>query len=263
MDMGLKNKTALVTGSTKGIGKAIAIELAREGVNVLVNGREHEEVERTVNELKSEFPDTSPQNAAADIVDLQQREALLEKYPHVDILVNNMGIYEIMQYEDVDDEIWEKYFRTNVLAANGLSKFYLPKMLNNNDGRIIFIASEEAVMPSGQMPQYCMTKSMLLSLSKSLSKLTAGTEVTSNTIMPGPTLSENVYQIIESMFPDDMAFPEKEKKFMAANLPQSEIQRFIKPFEIGRLVAFVCSPYASAFKGSPIRMDGGMVPTIF
>ncbi|KHF34756.1 D-beta-hydroxybutyrate dehydrogenase [Paenibacillus sp. P1XP2] len=150
MDMGLKNKTALVTGSTKGIGKAIAIELAREGVNVLVNGRKHEEVERTVNELKSEFPDTSPQNAATDLVDLQQREALLEKYPHVDILVNNMGVYEIMQYEDVDDEIWEKYFRTNVLAANGLSKFYLPHMLKNNDGRIIFIASEEAVMPSGK-----------------------------------------------------------------------------------------------------------------
>jgi 3-oxoacyl-[acyl-carrier protein] reductase len=263
MDMGLRNKTALVTGSTKGIGKAIAIELAREGVNVLVNGRNNEEVERRVIELKSEFPSTSPQNATADIVDMQQREALFEKYPHVDILVNNMGIYEIMSYEDVDDEVWEKYFRTNVLAANGLSKFYLPKMLKNNYGRIIFIASEEAIMPSGQMPQYCMTKSMLLSLSKSLSKLTIGTEVTSNTIMPGPTLSENVYQIIESLFPDDMAFSEKEKKFMAANLPQSEIQRFIKPFEIGRLAAFVCSPYASAFKGSPIRMDGGMVPTIF
>ncbi|WP_240415992.1 SDR family NAD(P)-dependent oxidoreductase [Paenibacillus periandrae] len=263
MDMGLSNKTALVTGSTKGIGKAIAIELAREGVNVLVNGRNHEEVEQVVNELKSEFPSSSPQNAAADIVDLQQREALFNKFPHVDILVNNTGIYEIMSYEDVDDEIWEKYFRTNVLAANGLSKFYLPKMLENNYGRIIFIASEEAIMPSGLMPQYCMTKSMLLSLSKSLSKLTVGTEVTSNTIMPGPTLSENVYQIIESMFPDDIAFSEKEKKFMAANLPQSEIQRFIKPFEIGRLAAFVCSPYASAFKGSPIRMDGGLVPTIF
>lgn len=263
MDMGLSNKTALVTGSTKGIGKAIAIELAREGVNVLVNGRNNEEVERTVNELKAEFPDTSPQNATADIVDIQQKEALFEKYPQVDILVNNVGIYEVLSYEDVDDEIWEKYFRTNVLAANGLSKFYLPKMLENNYGRIIFIASEEAIMPSGQMPQYCMTKSMLLSLSKSLSKLTRGTEVTSNTIMPGPTLSENVHQIIESLFPEDMEFAEKEKKFMAANLPQSEIQRFIKPFEIGRLAAFVCSPYAAAFKGSPIRMDGGMVPTIF
>lgn len=263
MDTGLRNKTALVTGSTKGIGKAIAIELAREGVHVLVNGRNKEEVERTVNELKSEFPDTSPQNAAADIVDMQQREALFEKFPNVDILVNNVGIYEIMAYEDVEDEVWETYFRTNVLAANGLCKFYMPNMLKNNYGRILFIASEEAIMPSGQMPQYSMTKSMLLSLSKSLSKLTVGTEVTSNTILPGPTLSENVYRIIEGLFPDDMPFAEKEKTFMAANLPQSEIQRFIKPFEIGRLAAFVCSPYASAFKGSPIRMDGGMVPTIF
>lgn len=264
MDMGLNNKTALVTGSTKGIGKAIAIELAKEGVNVLINGRNYEEVERTVNEIKLDFPATSPQNAAADIVDVQQREALFDKYPNIDILVNNMGIYEIMHYYDVDDEIWEKYFRTNVLAANGLSKFYLPKMLKNNYGRIIFIASEEAIMPSGQMPQYCMTKSMLLSLSKSLSNLTIGTEVTVNTVMPGPTLSENVHQIIEGMYLDeDLTFLEKEKKFMTTNLPQSEIQRFIRPIEVGRLTTFVCSPYASAFKGSPIRMDGGMVPTIY
>jgi len=203
MEMGLNNKTALVTGSTKGIGKAIAIELAKEGVNVLINGRNYEEVERTVKEIKSAFPATSPKNATANIVDAQQREALLKKFPNVDILVNNMGIYEIMQYEDITDEIWEKYFRTNVLAANGLSKYYLTKMLGNNDGRIIFIASEEAVMPSGQMPQYCMTKSMLLSLSKSLSKLTKGTEVTINTIIPGPTLSENVQQIIEGIYNND------------------------------------------------------------
>lgn len=264
MDMRLNNKTALVTGSTKGIGKAIAVELAKEGVNVLINGRNDEEVERIVNEMKSDFPTTCPQNATADIVDIQQRESLFKKHPNIDILVNNMGIYEIMQYDDVDDEVWEKYFRTNVLAANGLTKFYLPKMLNNDFGRIIFIASEEAVMPSGQMPQYCMTKSMLLSLSKSLSKLTTGKEVTVNTIMPGPTLSENVHQIIEGIYPnEDMAFLEKEKEFMTTNLPQSEIQRFIRPTEIGRLITFLCSPYASAFKGSPIRMDGGMVPTIF
>jgi 3-oxoacyl-[acyl-carrier protein] reductase len=137
-------------------------------------------------------------------------------------------------------------------------------MLKRDYGRIIFIASEEAVMPSGQMPQYAMTKSMLLSLSKSLSKLTIGTEVTVNTIMPGPTLSENVHHIIDGLYlEDNITFSEKEKKFMAANLPQSEIQRFIKPVEIGRLAAFICSPYASAFKGSPIRMDGGMVPTIY
>ncbi|WP_028594910.1 SDR family NAD(P)-dependent oxidoreductase [Paenibacillus assamensis] len=264
MDMGLSNKTALVTGSTRGIGKAIAIELAKEGANVLINGRNHEEVERTVNEIKSNFPATFPQNAAADIVSIQHREALFCKFPTIDILVNSMGIYEVMQYEDINDEIWEHYFRTNVLAANGLAKFYLPSMLKHDFGRIIFIASEEAIMPSGLMPQYCMTKSMLLSLSKSLSKLTIGKEVTVNTIMPGPSLSENVQQIIEGMYPnDDRIFSEKEKEFMTTNLPQSEIQRFIKPIEIGKLAAFLCSPYASAFRGSPIRMDGGMVPTIF
>jgi 3-oxoacyl-[acyl-carrier protein] reductase len=264
MDMGLNNKTALVTGSTKGIGKAIAIELAKEGVNVLINGRNNEEVDRVVNEIKINFPATSPQNASADIVDNEQRETIFEKYPNIDILVNNMGIYEIMQYEDVDDEVWERYFRTNVLAANGLSKFYLSKMLNNDSGRIIFIASEEAIMPSGQMPQYCMTKSMLLSLSKSLSKLTKGTEVTVNSIMPGPTLSENVHQIIEGIYSNENKnFSEKEKEFMTTNLPQSEIQRFIRPTEIARLTTFLCSPYASSFRGSPIRMDGGMVPTIF
>lgn len=264
MDMGLQGKTALVTGSTKGIGKAIAAELAKEGVNVLINGRNHDEVEQTVNEIRSRFPAVSLQNAAADLTDMKQTEALFGQYPQVDILVNNMGIYEIMSYEDATDDIWERYFRTNVLAANGLCRFYLPAMLENNDGRIVFIASEEAVMPSGQMPQYAVTKSALLSLSRSLSGLTAGTEVTVNTIMPGPTLSEHVQQIIEGVYvSENLTFAEKEQKFMAANLPRSELQRFIRPSEIGRLAAFLCSPYASAFRGSPIRMDGGMVPTIY
>lgn len=263
MNMGLNNKTALVTGSTKGIGKAIAMELAQEGVNVLINGRRAEEVERVVREIKSAYPNTSPQNAAADIVNGAEREALFQTFPQVDILINNTGIYEIMSYYDVDDAVWEKYIQTNVLSANALTKFYLPTMLDNGFGRVIFIASEEAVMP-GHMPQYAVTKSMLLSLSKSLSQLTKGTEVTVNTIMPGPTLSENVEQIIESVIQDEsLTFDEKEKTFMAANLPQSELQRFIRPSEIGRLATFVCSPYAAPFKGSAIRMDGGMVPTIY
>ncbi len=264
MDMGLHNKTALVTGSTRGIGKAIAFELAKEGVHVYVNGRSQEEAERTVKELKSAFPDTSPQNAAADLVDIKQREALFRKFPQVDILVNNMGIYELMKAEDVDDAALERYFRTNVFAAHGLSQSYLPKMRDSQFGRILFIASEEAVMPSGQMLQYAMTKSALLSLSKSLSRLTRGTDVTVNTIMPGPTLSEQVQHIIKGLYTNEaMTFSEKEKSFMASSLPQSEIQRFIRPAEIGRLAVFLCSPQASAFRGSPIRMDGGMVPTIF
>lgn len=266
MEMGLTNKTALVTGSTRGIGKAIALELAKEGVHVLINGRNQEAVQQTVEEIKSKFPSTSPQNAAGDLTNKEQMETLCQQFPSIDILVNNMGIYEIKQYEHADDEVWETYFRTNVLAANRLVQFYLPTMLSQNFGRILFIASEEAVMPSGLMPQYAATKSMLLSLAKSVSKLTAGAEVTVNTILPGPTLSENVAQIIEGMFMEEepsLSFSEKEKKFMASNLPQSEIQRFIRPEEIGRLAAFMCSPHASAFKGSPIRMDGGIVPTIF
>lgn len=263
MDLGLKNKTALVTGSTKGIGKAIAVELAREGANVLINGRSHAEVERIVKEIQAEFPDTAPRNAAADLVNARHREALFEQFPRVDILINSMGIYEIKAYEELDDTAWDTYIRTNVLAANSLTKFYLPSMIAGNDGRILFIASEEAVMPSGQMPHYAMTKSMLLSLARSVSKLTKGSEVTVNAIMPGPTLSENVRAIIDGAYSnDEMTFEAKEKHFMANHLPQSELRRFIRPEEIGRLAAFVCSPYASAFRGSPIRMDGGMVPTI-
>ncbi|MBO0473868.1 3-oxoacyl-[acyl-carrier protein] reductase [Enterococcus sp. DIV0840] len=264
MEMNIKGKTALVTGSTKGIGKAIAIELAKEGANVLINGRNEQEVTALVKELKEHFPETTPRSAVGDIVSPENRQLLFDTFPHLDILVNNMGIFQPMAYEDIEDETWEKFFRTNVLAANSLVKFYLPKMLSANFGRIIFIASEEAVMPSGEMPQYSMTKTMQLSLAKSLSTLTKGTQVTVNTIMPGSTMTEGVRDMIEKMYPDPaMTLEEKEKLFMANNRPLSQIQRLIDPSEIGRLTAFISSPYATAFSGAAIRMDGGMVPTIF
>lgn len=264
MEMNIKGKTALITGSTKGIGKAIASELVKEGVNVLINGRNEKEVTALVDELKDRFPKTDPQSAFGDIVVSEDRQRLFNKFPHIDILVNNMGIFQPMAYEDIDDDTWERFFRINVLAANSLVKFYLPKMLNENFGRIIFIASEEAVMPSGEMPQYSMTKTMQLSLAKSLSKLTKGTQVTVNTIMPGSTMTEGVRDMIEKMYPDStLTLAEKEKLFMANNRPLSQIQRLIDPSEIGRLAAFISSPYASAFSGAALRMDGGMVPTIF
>lgn len=264
MDMGIKGKAALVTGSTKGIGKAIAIELAKEGADVLVNGRNEQEVQQLVTELKAAYPATSPQAATGDIVDPKQREALFAQFPSVDILINNMGIFQPMAYETIGDETWERFFKTNVLAANALVKFYLPKMLAADFGRVIFIASEEAIMPSGEMPQYSMTKTMQLSLAKSLSKLTKGTHVTVNTIMPGSTMTEGVRAMLEEMYPDpSLTLADKEKLFMANNRPLSQIQRLIDPVEIGRLAAFVSSPYASAFSGAAIRMDGGMVPTIY
>lgn len=264
MDLALKGKTALVTGSTKGIGKAIATELAREGANVIINGRQLESVAEVVAALKKEFPTTEPQAAAYDISEVNEREKLFREFPEVDILVNNMGIFQPMDYFDITDEVWEHFFSVNVLAGNALAKFYLPKMLTDDFGRIIFIASEEAIMPSGEMPQYSMTKTMNLSLAKSLSKLTKATNVTVNTIMPGSTLTEGVQHMLEEMYKDSsLAESEWEQDFKKHHRPLSQIQRLIRPEEIGRFAAFVASPYASSFSGAALRLDGGLVPTIY
>lgn len=264
MDLHLTHKLALITGSTKGIGKAIATELAREGADVIINGRNQVEVDQVVADIKTQFPSTNPQDAAADIANEASRTYLFEQYPKVDILINNMGIFQPMEYADIDDDTWNKFFQINVLAGNALAKFYLPKMLDQDFGRIIFIASEEAVMPSGEMPQYSMTKTMNLSLAKSLSKLTVATHVTVNTIMPGSTLTEGVQQMLEDMYVDsDLPKSEWEADFMKNHRSRSQIQRLIRPEEIGRFAAFVASPDASSFSGEALRVDGGLVPTIF
>lgn len=264
MELGLKNKKVLVTGSTKGIGKAIAAEFAREGADVVINGRSEADIQRVVSELAAKFKDACVEGIAADIAKEADREALFKKLPIVDILVNNMGIFELMEYFDITDEIWEKFFRVNVMSGNALCKFYLPGMLKRDFGRIVFIASEEALMPSGQMPQYSMTKTMNLSLAKSLSKLTKGTNVTVNTVMPGSTLTEGVEEMLENMYKNNsVPKSEREKDFMKNHRPLSQIQRLIRPEEIGRFVAFVASPYSSSFSGAALRLDGGLVPTIF
>ncbi|KRN58192.1 SDR family NAD(P)-dependent oxidoreductase [Limosilactobacillus secaliphilus] len=264
MDLGLKGKTALITGSTKGIGKAIAIEMAKEGANVIINGRKQPVVNTTVDEIKQHFPDTNPQGAAFDIADVAQREKLFAQVTNVDILVNNMGIFKPMDYFDINEATWQHFIDVNFHSGNALAKFYLPKMLNRDFGRIIFIASEEAIMPSGEMPQYSLTKTMNLSLAKSLSKLTKGTHVTVNTIMPGSTLTEGVQQMLVDMYKDS-GLPESEweSDFMKHHRPLSQIQRLIRPEEVGRFTAFVASPYSSSFSGEALRLDGGLVPTIF
>lgn len=264
MEMGLKNYTALVTGSTKGIGKGIALQLAQEGVNVIINGRKKEVVDQVVTEIKTAYPNTNPQAAPFDIADPAQREALLAEFPKVDILVNNLGIFQPMDYVDITDDIWERFFRVNVLSGNALAKHYLPQMLAQDFGRIIFIASEEAIMPSGEMPQYSMTKTMNLSLAKSLSNLTKGTNVTVNTVMPGPTRTEGVLQMIHDMYQDsDIPEDQWEQDFMKNHRPMSKTQRLIDPSEIGRFVTFIASPYATAFSGEALRAEGGLVPTLF
>ncbi|TGD21909.1 SDR family oxidoreductase [Companilactobacillus suantsaicola] len=264
MDLHLTHKLALITGSTKGIGKAIATEMAREGADVIINGRNAQEVIKVVAELQQQFPQTNPQGAAADLAKADDREKVFTKFPKVDILINNMGIFQPMDYFDINDDTWDKFFKVNVLAGNSLAKFYLPKMLEQDFGRIIFIASEEAIMPSGEMPQYSMTKSMNLSLAKSLSKLTVASHVTVNTIMPGSTLTEGVEKMLEDMYGNSNLPKEKwEADFMKHHRSRSQIQRLIRPEEIGRFVSFVASPDASSFSGEALRLDGGLVPTIF
>lgn len=264
MDLKLTNKTALITGSTKGIGKAIASSLAAEGVNVIINGRNQAIVEAVVNELQARFPLVTVEGAAYDLTDETAIAEMVSAFPEVDILVNNMGIFKPMDYFAITDEDWYRFIETNVMVGNRLARHYLPKMLAQDFGRIIFIASEEAIMPSGEMPQYSMTKTMNLSLAKSLSKLTVGTKVTVNTVMPGSTLTEGVQQMLDEMYQDTtFSQEEKERDFMKHHRPLSQIQRLILPEEIGSFVAYVASPIAGGFSGEALRMDGGMVPTIF
>ncbi|WP_099973985.1 SDR family NAD(P)-dependent oxidoreductase [Lactobacillus terrae] len=264
MDLYLENKTALITGSTKGIGKAIATELAREGVNVVINGRSQSGVDAVVNELKKEFPNTTPKGVAADLSKKSDQEKLFETFPKIDILVNNMGIFDQVDYWTLEDEDWKKYFDINVLSGNALAKHYLKNMLDQDFGRIIFIASEEAIMPSGGMAPYSMSKAMNLSLAQNLSQLTVGTHVTVNTILPGPTRTEGVEQMLKDMY-QDTDIPEKDwgDHFMKTERSRSQIQRLIKPSEVGRLAAFVSSPSSSSFSGEAIRVEGGLVPTMF
>ena len=263
MDLNLNGKTALVTGSTKGIGKTIATELAQNGVDVYINGRNQVAVKEVVTELQGQYPQVRIYEAVGDLTDENERQLLLEKIPQVDILVNNLGIYEMMSMSEITPAILAKYIETNALIGHYLTQHYLPTMKANNFGRVIFMASEEAVMPSGKMPQYSVTKTMLLAISKNFSMETAGTDVTVNSVLPGPTLSENVYSIVNEIIQGDIPFEEKEQIFMKQTLPQSQLQRFIRPQEIARLVSFMSSPYASAFRGTALRMDGGLVPTIY
>ncbi|QQK76155.1 SDR family oxidoreductase [Salicibibacter cibarius] len=190
-------------------------------------------------------------------------ENIMGDVPEVDILINNLGIYEMMSYEDITKETWNHYFNTNFLVADRLSRFYRNKMMENDFGRIIFISSDQAVMPSGGMPQYTVTKSMILSLSKSLSLLTKGRDISVNTILPGTTLSDNVKHLLENNNTDpNKTFEEIEREFIAENIPGATLQKFIRPIEIGRVAAFLASPYSTAIRGAALRMEGGIIPTI-
>ncbi|OAB54925.1 3-oxoacyl-ACP reductase [Leptolyngbya valderiana BDU 20041] len=258
MDLQLENKTALVTASSGGIGLEIARSLAGEGSVVIVNGRSQTSVDTAIASIRESFPNAKLEGLVADNSTEAGCRETLKRFPDVDILVNNLGIYEAVGFFEETDESWKHLFEVNILSGVRLSRFYLKTMLEKNWGRILFISSESGVNPAPEMAHYSATKAMQLSISRSLAELTKGTNVTVNSVLPGPTKTAGVVQFIKDIFPD-LPDAEAEKKFVTENRSTSLIQRLIQPEEIAAFVTFLCSPKSSAMNGASLRADGGVV----
>ena len=257
MNIDLTGKTALVTGSTQGIGLAIAESLANSGARVAVNGRTPERVEEAVAKLGSGVI-----GVAADVATEEGTAALLRQLPDVDVLVNNLGIFGAVPAREVTDEQWRTYFEVNVLAAVRLIRSYLPGMIERGWGRAIQIASDSALVIPEEMIHYGVSKTALLAVSRGFAKDAAGTGVTVNSVIAGPThtagVEDFVYQLVDKSLPWDQA----QREFMIKHRPQSLIQRLIEPDEIANMVTYLASPLASATTGGALRVDGGYVDSI-
>jgi NAD(P)-dependent dehydrogenase (short-subunit alcohol dehydrogenase family) len=262
MDLKLTNKRALVSGSTKGIGLAIATALAGEGARVVINGRTEASVSAARAELLGSVPNASIEGFAGDLGTSQAAEALGTKFPAVDILVNNLGIFEPKPFEQIPDDDWRRFFEVNVLSGVRLSRMYLPGMKERGWGRIVFISSESAINTPGGMIHYGMTKTAQLAVSRGLAETCAGTAVTVNAVLPGPTHSPGVDEFVNQIS-GGKPFAEFEKEFFRSVRPTSLLKRFIHTEEVASLVTYVCSPLASATNGAALRVDGGVVQACF
>lgn len=261
MDLNIKNRLALVSASSGGIGQAIAASLAREGAQVIVNGRSAASVEAAVEEIRRQVPQATLLGLPADLSTEQGFAAAVAAYPRLDILVNNLGIYEVSDFFESSDERWRHLFEVNVLSGVRLSRHYLQTMLEANWGRVVFISSESALNPAPEMAHYSATKLMQLSISRSLAELTRGTQVTVNAVLPGSTRTEGVEKFIADVLPG-VAPNEAQRRFVIENRPTSLLQRLIEPDEVAALVTFVCSAHASAINGAALRADGGIVRSV-
>jgi NAD(P)-dependent dehydrogenase (short-subunit alcohol dehydrogenase family) len=260
MDLGIKGKTALVTGSTKGIGFAIARALLKEGVIVTINGRKQDVVDAAVQALSK---DGDVKGIASDLSTSQGATATTDKLPNVDILINNVGAYQPKAFSEISDEEWETTFQTNVMSGVRLSRFYLPKMLKQNWGRVIFISSESAVQIPVEMIHYGFSKTAQLAIARGMAETTKGTRVTVNSVLPGPTLSEGVSDFVAEMGKQKKMTNEQiEKEFFEHIRPSSLIQRFATSEEVASMVCYVSSELASATNGAALRVDGGVVRSI-
>lgn len=263
MDLQLDGKLALVTGSTAGIGYAIAAALAREGARVIVNGRSEDSANRAAAAIKGETGGVAL-GFAGDLGTAEAAHEVASRYPDVEVLVNNLGIYEAREFEEIPDEDWRRFFEVNVLSGARLARLYLPGMKRRNWGRIIFISSESGVQIPAEMVHYGVTKTAMLGLSRGIAESVAGTGITVNSVLPGPTRSRGVSDFVESLAKArGMSLEAFEKDFFEKVRPTSLIRRFATPGEVAALVAYVASPLASATTGAALRVDGGVVKSAF
>jgi NAD(P)-dependent dehydrogenase (short-subunit alcohol dehydrogenase family) len=263
MDLNLVNKTALVTGSTAGIGFAIAKSLAAEGARVIVNGRTESRVAAAIDAIRKEHPRATLEALALDLADSESTRETARRLPTVDILVNNLGAYEPKSFEELTDADWLQLIELNFMSGVRLCRLYLPLMKRTNWGRIIFISSESAVNIPVEMIHYGVTKTMQVALARGLAETTAGTGVTVNSILAGPTRSEGVEKFIGDLARSKNLAPEQvEKDFFHTARPSSLLQRFATPDEVAALVTFVASPVSAATNGAALRVEGGLVRSI-
>ncbi|GGG32255.1 SDR family NAD(P)-dependent oxidoreductase [Hymenobacter glacieicola] len=262
MDLQLTAKVALVTGSTAGIGLAIAHRLAAEGAEVILTGRTEARLAEARTAILQETPTATLRTVAVDFGRAEQVSALLEQVPAVDILVNNVGIFEPKPFADISDEDWLRFFEVNVLSGVRLSRQYFPQMLAKNWGRILFISSESALQIPAEMIHYGTTKTAQLGVARGLAELTKGTEVTVNSVLPGPTASEGVEEFLQKLAGEGKTREQAEHEFFRDARPSSLLQRFISPEEIANMVAYLASPLSIATNGASVRVDGGVVRSI-
>jgi NAD(P)-dependent dehydrogenase (short-subunit alcohol dehydrogenase family) len=263
MNLELEERSALVTGSSAGIGYAIAERLALEGASVIVNGRTQERVDQALARMARSGGRGSVTGLAADLGTADEVRKAVEQFPDVDILVNNLGIFEPKAFEEIPDADWLRFFEVNVMSGVRLSRSYLPRMKWRNWGRIVFISSESAVQIPAEMIHYGMTKTAQLAISRGLAETTAGTNVTVNSVLVGPTASEGVLEFVNQLAAQKKTNRASvEKEFFQSMRPTSLLKRMIEPKEIAAFVAFLCSPLSSATNGAALRADGGVVRSI-
>src|SRR5881396_1840765 len=263
MNLKLDGKKTLVTGSTAGIGFAIARALAREGASVVITGRTQQRVDNATEDIRKEIRDAKISGIAVDLATPDGISKCIQVAPAVDILVNNLGVYEPKPFEQITDDDWREIIETNFMSGVRLSRHYLPRMKANNWGRIIFISSESAINIPVEMIHYGVTKTMQLALARGLAETTAGTGVTVNSILAGPTRSEGVEEFVSHMAKSRNVEPSVvEKEFFETVRPSSLLKRFATTDEVAALVAFVASPLSSATNGAALRVDGGVVRSI-